>query len=79
MTGDLRLGIGLGYWQGEPRDETDTVVAAEALGYDSVWIGEAYGSDALTPLDLVSPRAPRASSSAPRSSSSTRARRPTRR
>ncbi|TYL54972.1 LLM class F420-dependent oxidoreductase [Nocardioides sp. BGMRC 2183] len=56
---DLRLGIGLGYWQGSPRDETDTVVAAEALGYHSVWIGEAYGSDALTPLTWYAARTSR--------------------
>lgn len=59
MTGDLRLGVGLGYWQGEPRDETDTVLAAEALGYDSVWMGEAYGSDALTPLTWYAARTSR--------------------
>lgn len=59
MTTDLALGIGLGYWQGSPRDETDTVVAAEALGYDSVWVGEAYGSDAFTPLTWYAARTSR--------------------
>jgi F420-dependent oxidoreductase-like protein len=46
----MRLGINLGYWQREPDDATETVLAAERLGYDSVWTAEAYGSDAFTTL-----------------------------
>ncbi|MBN6057450.1 LLM class F420-dependent oxidoreductase [Nonomuraea sp. RK-328] len=46
----MRLGLNLGYWQRHPNDATDLVVAAERLGYDSVWTAEAYGSDAFTPL-----------------------------
>ena len=49
MTDDLRLGLNLGYWV-TPGDATETVLAAERLGYDSVWTSEAFGSDALTPL-----------------------------
>lgn len=59
MTDDLELGLGLGYWQGDPVDQTDLVLAAEALGYDSVWVGEAYGSDALTPLTWYAARTTR--------------------
>jgi F420-dependent oxidoreductase-like protein len=50
MSTDLRLGLNLGYWQRNAVDATETVQAAERLGYDSVWTAEAYGSDAFTPL-----------------------------
>jgi F420-dependent oxidoreductase-like protein len=46
----MRLGINVGYWQRHPDDATETVLAAERLGYDSVWTAEAYGSDAFTTL-----------------------------
>jgi F420-dependent oxidoreductase-like protein len=46
----MRLGLNLGYWQRNADDATETVLAAERLGYDSVWTAEAYGSDAFTPL-----------------------------
>ncbi|WP_029289454.1 LLM class F420-dependent oxidoreductase [Cellulomonas sp. HZM] len=47
----MRLGYYLGYWQaGPPRGAQETVLAAEQLGFDSVWTAEAYGSDAFTPL-----------------------------
>lgn len=59
MSSDLRLGIGLGYWQASPADDTATVQTAEALGYDAVWIGEAYGSDAFTPLTWYAARTSR--------------------
>ena len=35
---------------GPPAGTAEAVVAAERLGFDSVWTAEAYGSDALTPL-----------------------------
>jgi len=50
MTNDLELGINVGYWGARADDATDTVLAAERLGYTSVWTAEAYGSDAGTPL-----------------------------
>ncbi|RJL22800.1 LLM class F420-dependent oxidoreductase [Bailinhaonella thermotolerans] len=50
MADDLKLGLNLGYWQRHADDATETVLAAERLGYDSVWTAEAYGSDAFTPL-----------------------------
>ena len=49
MTDELRLGLSLGYWV-TPGDATPVVLAAERLGYDSVWTAESWGSDALTPL-----------------------------
>src|SRR3954447_2949879 len=46
----MRLGINLGYWQRGPEDATETVLAAERLGYEYVFTAEAYGSDAFTTL-----------------------------
>lgn len=47
----MRLGYHTGYWSaGPPPGAAEAVVAADRLGFDSVWTAEAYGSDALTPL-----------------------------
>jgi alkanesulfonate monooxygenase SsuD/methylene tetrahydromethanopterin reductase-like flavin-dependent oxidoreductase (luciferase family) len=48
----LKLGLYLGYWTSATvvADELDLVREAEALGFDSVWVAEAYGSDAATVL-----------------------------
>ncbi|WP_236793184.1 LLM class F420-dependent oxidoreductase [Amycolatopsis sp. GM8] len=47
----MKLGYHLGYWQsGPPEGALEAILAAEELGFDSVWSAEAYGSDALTPL-----------------------------
>jgi F420-dependent oxidoreductase-like protein len=47
----MRLGYHTGYWAaGPPPGAADAVLAAERLGFDSVWTAEAYGSDAFTPL-----------------------------
>jgi F420-dependent oxidoreductase-like protein len=47
----MRLGYHTGYWSaGPPVGAQQAVLAAEQLGFDSVWTAEAYGSDALTPL-----------------------------
>src|SRR5690242_18420675 len=49
----MRLGILLRYAgeAGGPRMEQ--VLEAERLGYDSVWTGESYGTDAVTPISWV--------------------------
>lgn len=40
-----------GYWGAQPpRRMEQTIAEAEALGVDSFWTAESYGSDALTPL-----------------------------
>jgi len=49
VTDDLRLGLSVGYWV-TPGDATPVVLAAERLGYESVWTAESWGSDALMPL-----------------------------
>jgi F420-dependent oxidoreductase-like protein len=47
----VRIGIQTGYWSRRPpAGIVPALVAAEALGLDSVWTAEAYGSDAFTPL-----------------------------
>lgn len=47
----MRLGYHVGYWgAAPPPGAAEAVAEAEALGFDSVWTAEAYGSDALTPL-----------------------------
>lgn len=47
----MRFGFHTGYWgAGPPPGAAQAVLAAERLGFDSVWTAEAYGSDALTPL-----------------------------
>ena len=59
MAADLRLGLMLGYWGANPDDATETVLAAEDCGFDSVWTAEAYGSDAFTPLTWYAARTSR--------------------
>ena len=47
----MKIGLQTGYWSsGPPRGIEAQIAEAEALGLDSVWTAEAYGSDALTPL-----------------------------
>src|SRR3954452_12650494 len=55
----MRLGINVGYWQRDPEDDTETVLAAERLGYDFVFTAEAYGSDAFTTLTWYGARTSR--------------------
>ncbi|PBC39439.1 LLM class F420-dependent oxidoreductase [Rhodococcus sp. ACS1] len=47
----MKVGISAGYWSGSPpQGIAERVAEAEALGVDSLWTAETYGSDALTPL-----------------------------
>lgn len=47
----MKIGIQTGYWSRRPpKGIVPALVAGEALGLDSVWTAEAYGSDAFTPL-----------------------------
>ena len=47
----MKLGLHMGYWgAGPPVEPVATILEAERLGFDSVWVAESYGSDALTPL-----------------------------
>jgi F420-dependent oxidoreductase-like protein len=48
----LKLGVNLGYWGiGPAGDEAlEIVLAAERLGYESIWVAESYGSDVVSVL-----------------------------
>ncbi|MFI5953918.1 LLM class F420-dependent oxidoreductase [Cryptosporangium sp. NPDC051539] len=53
----MKLGLGLGYWgAAQPPGQAHLVELAEDRGYDSLWTGEAWGSDALTPLAWLGSR-----------------------
>lgn len=55
----MRLGINVGYFGTALADDTSLITDAEALGYDSVWTAEAYGSDAVVPLAFLAARTER--------------------
>lgn len=56
----MKLGLQLGYWGQLPSpDWVERAVAAEELGFNSVWTAEAWGSDALTPLAYLAARTER--------------------
>src|SRR4051794_33674350 len=48
----VKLGVNLGYWGIGPAGEEalELVLAAEGLGYESVWVAESYGSDVTSVL-----------------------------
>ena len=49
MAKSLQLGLNTGYWAGGPPPNVVAMVKeAEALGYDSMWTSEAYGSDCIS-------------------------------
>jgi len=47
----MRLGLLYGF--SHSHDSLNLVLEAERLGYDSVWTGEAWGSDTIVPLAWV--------------------------
>ena len=50
----MRLGLNLGYWgMGNDADNLALARVADQLGYDIVWVAEAYGSDAPTVLSWI--------------------------
>ncbi len=49
----MKLGLSIGYSGSELNLPMERIKRAEALGYDSVWTAEAYGSDAVTPLAFI--------------------------
>ncbi len=52
----MRLGLVTGYSGPRMQSTLDLILEAERLGYDSVWSGEAYGSDVITFLAYVGAR-----------------------
>jgi len=55
----VKLGIMLPWNGPRVRIPVETIRLAEALGYDSLWSAEAYGSDALTPLAYIAAKTKR--------------------
>jgi F420-dependent oxidoreductase-like protein len=49
----VKLGLNLGFLTSSNLDPVPFAVGAEALGYDSVWVAEAWGSDAVSLLAWV--------------------------
>src|SRR5437868_13695435 len=47
----MRLGLLYGF--SNSHESIDIVLEAERLGYDSVWTGEAWGSDSIVPLAWI--------------------------
>jgi F420-dependent oxidoreductase-like protein len=52
----MRLGLVTGYSGPRMQSTMDLILEAERLGFDSVWSGEAYGSDVVTFLAYVGAR-----------------------
>lgn len=46
----MKIGLSIGYSGAQLRMPVTRIQRAEALGFDSVWSAETYGSDAITPL-----------------------------
>lgn len=55
----MKLGINIGYSGPKMMLPVDLVLEVERLGYDSVWVAEAYGSDAVTPLAYLAAKTTR--------------------
>ena len=49
----MRLGMLLRYNGSAGGPDMETVLEAERLGFDSVWCGESWGTDTVTPLTWV--------------------------
>jgi F420-dependent oxidoreductase-like protein len=54
----LKLGLNLGYWGIGPQGDeaVELVRSAEAVGFDSVWAAESYGSDVVSVLAWLAPQ-----------------------
>ena len=55
----MRLGLLLGAGGAQVKINMEAVLEAERLGYDSVWTGESWGADAVTPAAWVLARTTR--------------------
>ena len=49
----MKLGIAIDWASPRIKIPLEKIQLAEALGFDSVWSAEAYGSDAMTPLAYI--------------------------
>jgi F420-dependent oxidoreductase-like protein len=57
----MKLGLNLGFLTSANRDLVPRAVLAERLGYDSVWVAEAWGSDAVSLLAWIGAKTERIS------------------
>jgi len=55
----VKLGLNIGFLTSASRDPVALAVAADHLGYDSVWAAEAWGSDAVSLLSWIGARTER--------------------
>ena len=55
----MQLGITIDLSGAQPRLDMDRVLEAERLGFAQVWTGEAYGTDAVTPVAWILARTTR--------------------
>ena len=58
-TGLMRLGLDLGYLTKDSPDPVALAERAEAVGFDSVWVSEAWGSDGVSVLAWIGARTER--------------------
>ena len=49
----MKLCLNIGYSGPKMAVPMERILRAEALGFDTVWTSEAYGSDAITPLAYI--------------------------
>ena len=52
----MKLAVNIGYWAGGAGTDLTFIEEAERLGYGSVWVAEAWGSDAATVLSWIAAR-----------------------
>ena len=52
----MKLAINIGYWAGGSGTDLSFIKQAESLGYSSVWVAEAWGSDAVSVLSWIAAR-----------------------
>ena len=55
----MRIGIHVGHWETHPNDAVPVAREAERLGFDSVWISETWGSDAVALASWIASRTER--------------------
>lgn len=52
----MKLAVNIGYWGGGRGTDLSFILEAEKLGYSSVWVAEAWGSDAVTVMSWIAAR-----------------------
>lgn len=55
----MKLGLDIGYSGATLAIPMDAILRAEALGFDSVWTAESYGSDVFSPLAFIAAKTSR--------------------